>query len=312
MMRKLIPLMLACGLLAACGGSGGDASPGATDNPPANTNTSPTISGAPATSVAVGSAYDFVPQVVDPDGPRLSFTVASKPAWVAFDAVTGRLSGTPSAADVGTYNGIVISVSDSIASVSLQAFSIQVTGGAPGNPPNQPPVISGTPATSVTSGQNYSFTPTASDPDGQTLSFSIANTPSWASFNAATGALSGTPAAADAGTYSNIVISVSDGAATVSLPSFTITATAAISTAELYWSKPTNNEDGTPLTDLAGYKIRYGTLPGALNRVVDVVGAAVTSASIEGLSAGTWFFSIASYTSGGVESAPTGTVSVTF
>jgi hypothetical protein len=49
-----------------------------------------------------------------------------------------------------------------------------------------------------------------------------------------------------------------------------------------------------------------------LNQVVNVVGAAVTSASIEGLAAGTWFFSIASYTSGGVESAPTGTVNVTF
>jgi len=309
MMRKLIPLMLACGLLAACGGSGGDSNPGAVDKPPANTNTAPTISGTPATSVAVGSAYDFVPQVVDPDGPRLSFSVASKPAWAAFDAVTGRFSGTPSAADVGTHNGIVISVSDSIASVSLQAFSIQVTSGAPGN---QPPVISGTPATTVTSGQNYSFTPTASDPDGQTLSFSITNKPSWASFNAASGALSGAPAAAAVGTYSNIVISVSDGAATVSLPPFAITVIAASNTAELYWSKPTFNEDGTQLTDLAGYKIRYGTLPGALNQVVNVVGAAVTSASIEGLAAGTWFFSITSYASGDVESAPTGTVYVTF
>jgi hypothetical protein len=45
--------------------------------------------------------------------------------------------------------------------------------------------------------------------------------------------------------------------------------------------------------------------------VVDVAGAAVTSASIEGLSTGTWYFSIASYTSTGVESAPTGTVYVT-
>lgn len=310
MMWKQIPLILAFGLLAACGGSGGDSNPGATDTPPANA--APTISGTPATSVAVGSAYDFVPQVVDPDGPRLSFTVASKPAWVAFDAATGRLSGTPSAADVGTYNGILISVSDSIASASLQAFSIQVTSGPPGNPPNQPPVISGTPTTTVTSGQSYSFTPTASDPDGQTLSFSIANKPSWASFNAASGALSGTPVAADVGNYSNIVISVSDGAATTSLPPFAITVIAASNTAELYWSKPTNNEDGTPLTDLAGYKIRYGTLPGALNQVVNVVGAAVTSASIEGLAGGTWFFSITSYATGGVESAPTGTVYVTF
>jgi len=206
----------------------------------------------------------------------------------------------------------VISVSDGTASASLPAFSIQVTSGTTAPPANRPPVISGTPATAVNSGQTYSFTPTASDPDGQALTFKIANKPAWASFNAASGALSGTPAAANAGSYANIVISVSDGVAEVSLPAFTITVTATTGVAELFWTKPTSNEDGTPLTDLAGYKVRYGASPGSLNQIVDVSGAEVTSASIEGLAAGTWYFSIASYTSSGVESAPTGTVYVTF
>ena len=60
-------------------------------------------------------------------------------------------------------------------------------------------------------GTAYSFTPTASDPDGNTLTFSIANKPSWATFNTGTGRLQGTPSAGDVGTTTGIVISVSDG-----------------------------------------------------------------------------------------------------
>ena len=60
--------------------------------------------------------------------------------------------------------------------------------------------ISGTPSTSVTVGTNYSFTPSASDSDGGALKFSIANAPAWATFNAATGQLSGSPKVTDTGT----------------------------------------------------------------------------------------------------------------
>ena len=90
----------------------------------------------------------------------------------------GRLS-EPTAAQAGSYPNVSISVTDGAAQDSLPPFTIVVSA------PNRPPVISGSPATSVTVGQAYSFTPTASDPDGQALSFSIANRPSWATFRPA-------------------------------------------------------------------------------------------------------------------------------
>ena len=90
---------------------------------------------------------------------------------------TGRLSGTPSGSNVGSFNNVLISVSDGIAISSLPAFSIRVDAA------NRAPAISGTPPTSVTAGQAYSFQPTASDADGDTLAFSITGRPSWASFN---------------------------------------------------------------------------------------------------------------------------------
>lgn len=188
-------------------------------------------------------------------------------------------------------------------------------GSNPQNPPpsggtNLPPTISGTPTASATTGQAYSFQPTATDPEGQTLTFSVAGKPSWATFSTATGLLSGTPTSA--GTFSNVVISVTDGVSTASLPAFTITvATAATGSAKLTWVAPTTNTDGSPLTNLAGYKVRYGKSAGALNQVLDVSNPGTTTATVGGLSTGTWYFTLSAYTNVGVESAQTSPVSKT-
>lgn len=88
---------------------------------------------------------------------------------------------------------------------------------------NTAPTISGTPITTVSEGQFYSFTPSANDADNDPLIFSIQNKPSWANFNSNNGNLSGTPSTGDVGTASGIVISVSDGQASDNLPAFSVT-----------------------------------------------------------------------------------------
>ncbi|MHB8816021.1 MAG: putative Ig domain-containing protein, partial [Steroidobacteraceae bacterium] len=79
----------------------------------------------------------------------------------------------------------------------------------------------------MTAGQAYTFTPTTTDPSGKTLTFSITNSPSWATFSTSTGALTGSPSGSNVGSYSNIKISVSDGTNSASLAAFSITVTAA-------------------------------------------------------------------------------------
>lgn len=271
-------------------------------------NRAPTISGTPSASVTEASAYSFQPTASDPDGDTLTFSVNGAPAWLTLNGSTGRLGGTPPKGSAGTYGGIVLTVSDGKATTALPAFSITVNAA-----PNTPPTISGSPPTTVVAGQAYAFQPTAADPDGQTLRFGIANKPSWAAFDIATGRLSGTPAAANVGTQANVVISVSDGAASATLPAFSITVTSppATGTAELNWAAPTQNEDGSALTNLAGYKVRYGTSPTSLTRILDIGSPAITTAVIEGLASGTWYFTVASYTNVGVESAQTRAVSKT-
>uniref|UniRef100_UPI003D130004 beta strand repeat-containing protein n=1 Tax=Gynuella sp. TaxID=2969146 RepID=UPI003D130004 len=190
-----------------------------------NTNTVPTISGNPDITVAEDSAYSFIPTATDSDGDTLTFSISNQPLWADFDSSTGALTGTPVNGDVGSYSNIVISVSDGTASVSLAAFGITVTN------VNDAPVIVGTPSTTAEVGVPYSFEPNGSDVDiGDTLTFSISNPPSWASFNTSTGALTGTPASGDEDTYSDIVISVSDGTASTSLPPFNIAVVVATDT----------------------------------------------------------------------------------
>jgi hypothetical protein len=261
-------------------------------------NRAPTISGTPSSGATTGTAYSFQPSASDPDGNSLGFTIQNRPSWASFSTSTGRLSGTPAAS--GTFGNIVIAVSDGRVTTALPAFSINVSGTA-----NRAPVISGSPARSVNSGSAYSFRPTASDPDGNTLSYSIANRPSWATFSTSTGQLTGTPSAAQAGTYSNITISVSDGRATASLAAFSITVVDSSTSdgATLSWSAPTANTDGSSLTNLAGYRIAYGTTATALTQTIQLANPSVTNYTIGNLAPGTYYFSVRAYTGSGTESA---------
>jgi hypothetical protein len=185
---------------------------------PPTPNSPPTISGVPANAVTINQAYTFQPTASDPNtGDTLRFAISGRPSWASFSTSTGRLSGTPTSANIGTFSNIVISVNDGQVSAALPAFSIQVR-----DIPNRAPTISGTPTGSVTTGTAYSFTPTAADADQNPLTFSIANKPAWATFNASTGRLNGTPVTANVGNYANIMISVSDGRASASLPAFAI------------------------------------------------------------------------------------------
>lgn len=176
---------------------------------------------------------------------------------------------------------------------------------SPPAPKNSPPTITGEPLTSITADTAYSFQPQAADADGDPLQFQVTNKPAWASFDAATGRLSGTPGAADVGTYANIIVSVSDGKAATSLPAFSITvAQIQLGAATLTWQPPTENTDGSPITDLAGYRVRYGRDPAQLSEIQSIPNPGITTAVVENLARGTWYFSVSAFNRDGLESDP--------
>jgi hypothetical protein len=264
--------------------------------PPANRP--PSISGTPATSVTTGKAYSFRPVASDPDGNTLRFSIQNQPSWASFSTSTGRLSGTPLTADAGTFSNIIIRVTDGTATTSLPAFSIQVNA-----PANRAPTISGNPVKSLLALVAYNFQPTASNPDGDTLTFRIDNKPSWATFDTVTGRLSGLPGLLDVGSFTNIVITVSDGKASASLPAFSLSVVQnATGSAQINWTSPTTKVDGTALDDLAGFRVAYGRASDDLDQSIAVNNASVTSYTIENLTSGQWFFAVYAVNSDGLES----------
>jgi len=110
-------------------------------------NIAPTISGTPTATITSGNAYSFTPTAADADGNALTFSIANMPSWATFSTATGRLQGTPAAANVGTYANVTMRVTDGNATTSLPAFTITVTQIATGSA-----TINWTPSTQNTDG----------------------------------------------------------------------------------------------------------------------------------------------------------------
>jgi hypothetical protein len=146
--------------------------------------------------------------------------------------------------------------------------------------------------------------PTAWDADGDALTFSIENKPAWASFSSGTGKLSGQPTLGDVGVYQNIRISVSDGTDSASLQSVAISVdqTGSLSTT-LSWTAPTENASGSPLTDLAGYKLYWGTGSGVYTNSVTINNPSISTYVVDNLAPGRYEFVATSFNSAGEESA---------
>ena len=158
------------------------------------------ISGTPPKGY-VGAAYSYTPAVTGGVAP-LHYTIASNPVWLHIDADTGALSGNPAAADIGDTPNVTITVTDSAAPVAhtdTLIFTLTVVDTLD---------ISGTPPKGYV-GAAYSYTLTATGGVAP-LHYTIASNPLWLHIDADTGALSGTPAAADAGDTLNVGITVTD------------------------------------------------------------------------------------------------------
>jgi hypothetical protein len=122
--------------------------------------------------------------------------------------------------------------------------------------------------------------------------------------------LQGTPTSSNVGTYSNIAIRVSDGKTTTSLPAFNITVLAVASgSATLSWTPPTSNMDGSPLTNLAGYRVYWGPAAGNYTSSVTLNNAGLTSYVVGSLAPGTYYFVVSAFNTAGAESPMSNVVS---
>ena len=75
--------------------------------------------------------------------------------------------------------------------------------------------------------------------------------------------------------------------------------------AVLTWTPPTLNVDGSPLTDLASFRIYCGTAPDALSVCVPTIPAGQLTYTMTDLSFTTWYFAMTAINAAGVESQRT-------
>ena len=158
------------------------------------------------------------------------------------------------------------------------------------------PIITGMPPPVIKAGQTFVFQPDTIDESSNQLTYSISNLPVWASFDHDNGQLTGTPWDGHEGLYDNISIYVSDGRYTSALRSFSIeVVNYGNLSVTLSWLPPTENEDGSPLFDLSGYKVHYGSQSGLLPNIIDIPAPGLSAYFVDGLVPGTYYFKLTAY-----------------
>jgi hypothetical protein len=169
-----------------------------------NVNRPPVLSTIGSKSVDEGVLFSFTVTGSDPDGDGLTFSASNAPTGASFNPSTRVFSWTPSFAAAGSYD-VTFTVIDDGSPAESDSETVTITVGNV----NRPPVLGTIGSKSVDEGELLSFTISASDPDGDTLTYSTGNLPFGAHFNSGTQTFSWTPAIGDAGDY-NVQFTVID------------------------------------------------------------------------------------------------------
>jgi hypothetical protein len=196
-------------------------------------NAPPVLAGIGDRSVNEGATLTFTVSATDPDGDSLTYAATNLPAGASFDPGTRTFSWIPRYDQAGMYANVSFEVSDDGAPSRSDSETIAVTV----VDVNRPPVLGAVGDQSVLEGDTLSFTVSATDPDGDTLTYSASNLPSGASFTPATRTFSWTPTYDQAGTYPAVVFTVADAQA-IDSESITIAVTDNPSTRGFYTVVP--------------------------------------------------------------------------
>jgi hypothetical protein len=167
-------------------------------------NHAPIITSTPITSATVNQAYTYNVNATDPDGDTLIYSLTVSHTGMTINSWTGVISWTPTS--TGDYN-VTIEVFDNGSPVKsdTQSFTIHVEGTIS---ENQPPLITSTPDTTETVNQTYTYNVNATDPDGDTLTYSLTTKPTGMTISSTSGIINWTPTTAG---YYDVTVRVSDG-----------------------------------------------------------------------------------------------------
>lgn len=204
-------------------------------------NLPPTITSSPITAANDYQLYTYTIAATDPDGDTLNYGVVGPYNM----SISGNVvSWTPTSSQVGA-NNITVQVDDGHGNHVSQSFTITVSH------VNRPPVISTAtlPPTTATVGVLYSYKVTASDPDGNAITYSLPVCPAGMTIGT-TGTIAWTPTAAQNNTVHDVTAKVTDSLGAFSTLSFSITVgTYEKQTPVITWNTPSAITYGTALSD---------------------------------------------------------------
>ncbi|MFO1501304.1 MAG: putative Ig domain-containing protein [Verrucomicrobiota bacterium] len=183
-------------------------------------NQAPFFVSVPLIEAAATALYAYAARASDPDGDALSYRLVKGPPGMTIDANSGLVQWNPTAQDIGAHS-VSLSVSDGRGGSGAQSFTLAVLSSSG----NQAPIISSSPGLSVPVRQNYSYDVAASDPDGDSITFSLVTAPAGMTVDLATGIIRWATSLSDVGPHP-VQLRVTDSHSAFTDQSFTIQVTA--------------------------------------------------------------------------------------
>ncbi len=168
-------------------------------------NTPPVLTVPGTQTVNENVSLSFAVSAVDLDNDPITYSVTGLPSGATFTASTKTFTWKPSFTQAGTYTVTFKATAGTL--FSSKTVTINVVN------VNRPPVLISPGNKTVNENVLLTFTLSATDPDGGTLSYSAVNLPLGATFTPSTRTFSWKPSYTQSGSY-NVTFKVSDGSLT--------------------------------------------------------------------------------------------------
>ena len=165
----------------------------AVGEPPGNPG-APIITSVPAPDAAVDDLYLYQAVGFDSDGDPLAWALDGAPAGMVVDPLTGRVTWTPSAAQVGDHP-LTLTASDGHGGLATQSFVVSVST----DPANRPPYFATAPSQLALVGAAWSYAARAVDPEFEPVTYALVAGPAAMAVDPSSGLVTWTPGAGDAG-----------------------------------------------------------------------------------------------------------------
>ena len=169
-------------------------------------NQAPVIAPVGNQGAGESAAVSLSPTFIDPDGDSVTWAATGLPASLSINSTTGVISGTTTFADAGVYPVTLTATDNGNPALSdTETFTLTVTD------TNRTPVISPVTDRTVDEADAVSISPTVTDPDGHSITWTATGLPSSLSVNPATGVVSGTTTFTEAGVYMVTLMATDNG-----------------------------------------------------------------------------------------------------